>query len=273
MKQILFISFLLVTVCCFAQDSTSTPLPQSRQLPSMAEEISNLTRRPLGLGTLKFENFIMYTVEDRGKRRAGKIYYSGEHEAVVWLEDLNRDKNLFFRATLSSPIITVTPSTNQGAELSVEMMTALGYTSSTPPSIEFLIEPEHSLETIASSECKPALASINDISHVMWVADSKSFKKTERRMLQRGLGLIFKNQTRTPALTTAIVNESWIPLGFNFEGYKFRVLSWGLDGDFTLEQDEMMINILGLDLIQVAKKYIEDLEKKDLEEKEEEVTD
>ena len=40
----------------------------------------------------------------------------------------------------------------------------------------------------------------------------------------------------------------------------------------------MMINILGLDLIQVAKKYIEDLEKKDLEkkdleEKQEEVTD
>ena len=268
MKQILFISFLLFTVSYFAQDSTSTPHPQSRLLPSMAEEIANLTRRPLGIGTLKFENFIMYTVEDRGKHRAGKIYYSGEHEAVVWLEDLNRDKNLFFRATQSSPVITVTPSTNQGAELSAEMMIALGYTSSTPPSIAFLIESEHSLETIASSECKPALASINDISHVMWVTDSKSFKKTKRRVLQRGLGLIFKNQTRTPALTTAIVNESWIPLGFNFEGYKFRVLSWELDGDFTLEQDKIMINILGLDLIQVAKNYIEDLEKKDHEEKE-----
>ncbi|MDG2363577.1 MAG: hypothetical protein P8L80_05690, partial [Flavobacteriales bacterium] len=70
MKTVLFITgFLFFFLSSLAQDSTNT---QNKKLTSMAEEISNLTRKPLGEGTLKFENIIMYTVEENGKSRAGK---------------------------------------------------------------------------------------------------------------------------------------------------------------------------------------------------------
>ena len=259
MKLVLLITnFLFILVSFLAQEDANT---QRRQMPSMAEEISNLTRKPLGEGTLKFENFIMYTVEDRGNSRAGKIYFSENHEAVVWLEDLNRDKNLFFRATANSPIITITPSINQGAELSPEMMKAMGYYTNIEQGEVYIIDSENPLDTIANSECQAAIAMLEDTEHTMWVATKKSFKKAERIMLKRGLNLIFKNQTRTPFLSSAIIKESWIPLGYNYASYQFRVLNWGFNSDFIVEQETLMIKILGLDLKQVAKKYVEDLKK------------
>lgn len=263
MKLVLLIThFLFFFLSFLAQEDTNT---QSIVLPSMAEEISNLTRAPLGEGTLHFENLIMYTIEDRGNSRAGKIYFSEDHEAVVWLEDLNRDKNLFFRATASSPIITITPSINQGAELSPEMMKAMGYSENIKPREVYLIDSERPLETIVNLECQAAIAILDESEHMMWVAPKKSFKKAERIMLKRGVNLIFKNQTHTPSLSSAIIKESWIPLGYNYASYKFRILSWELDDEFKLEQGNLMIKIPGLDLKQVAKKYVEDLKKKDLQ--------
>ena len=85
---------------------------------------------------------------------------------------------------------------------------------------------------------------------------------------ERGLPLIFKNQTRTPFLSSAIIKSSWIPMGNNCDSYKFRILNWRLDGDFKLEQGEIMIKISGLDLKQVAKQYVEDLEKENSLQKE-----
>jgi len=259
MKIVLFItSFLFLFLSSLAQDSTAT---QKRFLPSMTEEISNLTRKPLGEGTLKFESFIMYTVEEKQKSRAGKIYFSENHEAVVWLEDLNHENNFFFRATQDSPIITITPSKNQGAEISPEMMQALGYSDNIESTEEYTVDKKSPESTIANSECQPAIAILDESKHTMWVASKKSFKKPDRLMLERGLRLIFKNQTRSPFLSSAITKESWIPLGYNCDSYKFRILNWGLDGEFKLEQEDIMIKILGLDLKQVAKQYVEDLEK------------
>ena len=259
MKIVLLItSFLFLFLSSLAQDSTAT---QNRKLPSMAEEISNLTREPLGEGTLKFDNFIMYTVEENEKSRAGKIYFSLDHEAVVWLEDLNHENNLFFRASQDAPIITITPSINQGAEISPEMMQALGYSENIESTEVYIIDKTSPLDTIANYECQPAIAMLDETKHTMWVATKKSFKKTERLMLKKGLRLIFKNQTRTTFLSSAITKESWIPLGYNCNSYQFRILNWGLEGDFKLEQGDIMIKILGLDLKQVAKQYVEDLEK------------
>lgn len=266
MKTVLFItSFLFFFLSSLAQDSTTT---QTRKLPSMNEEISNLTRRPLGEGTLKFENIIMYTVEENGKSRAGKIYFSENHEAIVWLEDLNHEENLFFRASQDSPIITITPSTNQGAEIAPKMIQALGYSRDTESTEVYIIDKKSPLDTIANLECQPAIAMLDESEHTMWVAAKKSFKKPDRLMLERGIGLIFKNQTRTPFLSSAIIKASWIPLGYNCDSYKFRLLNWRLDGDFKLEQGDIMIKILGLDLQQVAKQYLEDLDKENRLQKE-----
>lgn len=259
MKIVLLItSFLFFFLSSLAQDSTTT---QNKKLPSMAEEISNLTRKPLGEGTLKFENFIMYTVEESGKSRAGKIYFSDNHEAVVWLEDLNHEKSLFFRASQDSPIITITPSINQGAEISPKMIKALGYSRDTESTEVYIIDKKSPLDTIANSECQPAISMLDESEHIMWVAAKKSFKKPDRLMLERGVSLIFNNQTRTPFLSSAIIKSSWIPMGYNCDSYKFRILNWRLDGDFKLEQGDIMIKILGLDLQQVAKQYLEDLDK------------
>ena len=266
MKIILFItSFLVLFLSSLAQDSTST---QNRHLPSMAEEISNLTRSPLGEGTLKFENFVMYTVEENEKSRAGKIYFSEDHEAVVWLEDLNHENNLFFRASPDSPIITIIPSINQGSEISPEMMQALGFSDNIEPTEDYIIDKTSPLETIANSECQPATSMLDESKHTIWVATKKSFKKPDRLMLERGLRFIFKNQTRSPFLSAAITKESWIPLGYNCDNYQFRILNWGLDGDFKLEQGDIMVKILGLDLQQVAKQYVEDREKENSLQKE-----
>ena len=266
MKIVLFITgFLFFFLSPLAQDSTNT---QNKKLPSMAEEISNLTRRPLGEGTLKFENIIMYTVEENGKSRAGKIYFSENHEAVVWLEDLNHEENLFFRASQDSPIITITPSINQGAEIAPKMIQALGYSRNTESTEVYIIDKRSPLDTIANSECQPAIAMVDESEHTMWVGAKKSFKKPDRLMLERGIGLIFKNQTRTPFLSSAIIKASWIPLGYNCDSYKFRILNWRLDGDFKLEQGDIMIKILGLDLQQVAKQYLEDRDKENSLQKE-----
>ncbi len=244
MKIVLLItSFLSFFLSSLAQDSTTT---QNKKLPSMAEEISNLTRKPLGDGTLKFENFIMYTVEESGKSRAGKIYFSDNHEAVVWLEDLNHEKSLFFRASQDSPIITITPSINQGAEISPKMIKALGYSRNTESTKVYIIDKKSPLDTIANSECQPAIAMLDESEHIMWVASKKSFKKPDRFMLERGISLIFNNQTRTPFLSSAIIKSSWIPMGYNCDSYEFRILNWRLDGDFKLEQGDIMIKILGL---------------------------
>ena len=266
MKIVLLItSFLFFFLSSLAQDSTTT---QNRNLPSMAEEISNLTRKPLGEGTLKFENFIMYTVEESGESRAGKIYFSENHEAVVWLEDLNHEKSLFFRASQNSPIITITPSINQGAEISPKMIKALGYSRNTESTEVYIIDKKSPLDTIANSECQPAIAMLEESEHTMWVAAKKSFKKPDRLMLERGISLIFNNQTRTPFLSSAIIKSSWIPMGYNCDSYKFRILNWRLDGDFKLEQGDIMIKILGLDLKKVAKQYLEDLDKENSLQKE-----
>ena len=266
MKIVLFITgFLFFFLSPLAQDSTNT---QNKKLPSMAEEISNLTRKPLGEGTLKFENIIMYTVEENGKSRAGKIYFSENHEAVVWLEDLNHEENLFFRASQDSPIITITPSINQGAEIAPKMIQALGYSRNIESTEVYIIDKRSPLDTIANSECQPAIAMVDESEHTMWVGAKKSFKKPDRLMLERGIGLIFKNQTRTPFLSSAIIKASWIPLGYNCDSYKFRILNWRLDGDFKLEQGDIMIKILGLDLQQVAKQYLEDRDKENSLQKE-----
>jgi hypothetical protein len=148
------------------------------------------------------------------------------------------------------------------------MIKALGYSRNTESTEVYIIDKKSPLDTIANSECQPAIAMLDESEHTMWVAAKKSFKKPDRLMLERGVSLIFNNQTRTPFLSSAIIKASWIPMGYNCDSYKFRILNWRLDGDFKLEQGDIMIKIIGLDLKQVAKQYLEDLDKENSLQKE-----
>jgi len=230
-------------------------------LPSMAEEIANLTRVPLGEGTLIFENWLIYSVEAKGKKRTAKIYYSDNHNTFCWSDDLNNTTSFFFRDSTHATTLTLIPKNKQGTELSPAMMKALGFTKEKRDKVIYKIEKEAASSTIKDLTCRAATSSFEDIEYTMWVADRKKIKRSERDMLGRGLRFWFSNQQRA-ALASANMKESWIPLGFNSDGYEFRVLDWGTEGSFSVVKDDFMINVPGLDLNAVAKKYVEDLNRK-----------
>ena len=227
----------------------------------MAEEIANLTRVPLGEGTLIFENWISFSIEAKGKKRNAKLYFSDDNTAFCWYDDLNNTKSFFFRETPNSPTLTLIPSIKQGTELSPAMMKAMGFTEENGDAVIYKIEKEAESSTIIEFTCKAATTSFEELEYTMWVADIKKIKRSERDMISRGLRFWFSNQSGTSARSAANIEESWIPLGFNFDGYEFRVLDWGTESTFSVVKDDLMINVPGLDLNAVAKKYVEDLNK------------
>jgi cytochrome b involved in lipid metabolism len=227
----------------------------------MAEEIANLTRVPLGEGTLVFENWLVYSVEAKGKKRTAKIYYSDNHNTFCWSDDLNNTKSFFYRDSTNATTLTLIPKNKQGTELSPAMMKAMGFTKEKGDKVIYKIEKEADTSMIKDHTCQAATTSFEDLEYTMWVADRKKIKRSEREMLGRGLRFWFSNQPRA-ALASANMKESWIPLGFNSDGYEFRVSDWGTEGSFSVVKDDFMINVPGLDLNAVAKKYVEDLNRK-----------
>ena len=235
----------------------------------MAEEIANLTRVPLGEGTLVFENWLVCSVEIKGRKRTAKIYYSDTHNAFCWSDDLNNTKSFFFRDSTNATTLTLIPKNKQGTELSPAMMKAIGFTKEKRDDVIYKVEKEAASSTIKDLTCRAATTSFEDLEYTMWVAERKNIKRSEREMLARGLRFWFSNQPRVTALSSSKLKESWIPMGFNSDGFEFRVLDWGTEGAFSVVKDDFMINVPGLDLNAVAKKYVEDL-KKEKEKKEEE---
>jgi hypothetical protein len=255
--------YLIFVFSCLSVICSNILLAQEvdKRLPSMAEEIANLTRQPLGEGTLVFENWIQFTVEEKGRKRSGKLLFSDESTAFIWLEDLNNDKSYFFKSSDDATTITIVPSINQGTELSPAMMTALGYSGIDEEPVKYKMKKGAANVVINNTTCIAATTKHESVEYTMWVGGIKDFKRSDREMLRRGLGFWFKNQPGLTARSAALIEESWIPLGFNFDGYEFRVLAWGTDSELSIIQDEMMVNVLGLDLNSVAKKYVEDIEK------------
>jgi hypothetical protein len=237
-----------------------------KRLPSMAEEIANLTRVPLGEGTLVFENWLVYSVETKGKKRTAKIYYSDTHNAFCWSDDLNHTKSFFFRDSTNATTLTLIPKNKQGTELSPAMMKAIGFTNEKRDDVIYKFDKEAATSTIKDLTCRAATTSFEDVEYTMWVAEKTKIKRSERDMLGRGLRFLFSNQPSVTALSSSKLKESWIPLGFNSDGYEFRVIDWGTEGSFSVVKDDFMINVPGLDLNAVAKKYVEDLKKKKEEE-------
>ena len=232
-----------------------------KRLPSMAEEIANLTRVPLGEGTLVFKNWLVYSVETKGRKRTAKIYYSDTHNAYCWSDDLNHTKSFFFRDSTNATTLTLIPKNKQGTELSPAMMKAIGFTNEKRDDVIYKVNKEAATSTIKDLTCRAATTSFEDIEYTMWVADRKKIKRSEREILGRGLRFWLSNQPRITALSSSKLKESWIPLGFNSDEYEFRVLDWGTEGSFSVVKDDYMINVPGLDLNAVAKKYVEDLNK------------
>lgn len=259
-----FLKFIISTCfLLFFLNGNSETFAQeiNKLLPSMAEEIANLTRVPLGEGTLNFENWLVYSVEARGNKRTGKVYYSDNHNTFCWTDDLNNTKSFFFRDSTQATTLTLIPKNKQGTELSPAMMRAMGYTKEKQEPVIYKVEKDADESMIKDYTCHAATSSFEDLEYTMWVADKKKIKRSERKMLGRVLRFWFSNQP-TSALASANIKESWIPLGFNSEGYEFRVLDWGTEGSFSVIKDDYMINVPGLDLNAVAKKYVEDLKKK-----------
>jgi len=241
----------------------------NKRLPSMADEIANLTRLPLGEGTLLFENWILYSYQFNGKTRNAKIYYSDNNNAFCWSDDLNNTESFFFRESKSSTTITLIPRIKQGTELSPALMKAMGFTKEKQDDVVYNIEKKAKSSTIKEITCRAATTSIEGDEYTLWISDSKKIKRSERDMLGRGLRFWFSNQPETTAGFTANIEESWIPLGFNSPDVEFRVLDWGTEGSFSVVKDDFMINVPGIDLNTVARKYVEDLKRK--KEKENEI--
>jgi len=256
-----FLKFITSSCCLlFFLNGNSVTFAQevNKLLPSMAEEIANLTRVPLGEGTLIFENWLVYSVEAKGKKRTAKIFYSDNHNAFCWTDDLNNMKSFFFRDSTDATTLTLIPKNKQGTELSPAMMRAIGFTKEKQDNVIYNLDKEAPTSTIKDFTCRAATASFKDIEYTMWVADRKKIKRSERKMLGSALRFWFSNQPGA-ALASASMKESWIPLGFNSDGFEFRVLDWGTEGSFSVVKDDFMINVPGLDLNAVAKKYVEDL--------------
>lgn len=222
-------------------------------LAKLNEEIANLTRTPLGEGDLVLKNWIQYSIEERGRKRYGRIHFSSEDSAVVWFDDIDRPKSYFYRATHTSPIITVIPSINQGTQLTEELMTTMGYSSVGIEPVIYELKDDAVSKDIVARPCEGAVSE----NCIMWICPKSELKKAERRALKRGVELWLSTLAGHTNLKEAVIKDSWIVLGFSEEGYEFEVFDWGFEDNFVVALDNIMVNIPGRTLNQVAKEYYE----------------
>jgi hypothetical protein len=262
--------FILLALCLsiptIAQDTTKTETTTRKRVPNLTEEIANLTRTPLGEGDLRLELWIQYTVEERGRTRSGRIYFSDESTAIAWIDDLARPKSFFFRASPTEPIITVIPSINQGTQLTESMMKAMGFISDSSEQVKYSSGEDAAISQILGRECLGASCESDGKVWTMWTCGKSEIKREERGTVSRGVEIWALNQTTINPIKSAIIEEGAFVLGFDSEGYEFRVLDWGFEGDFVIALDNIMVNVPGRDLNQVAKEYVEELERKKEEE-------
>ena len=90
-----------------------------------------------------------------------------------------------------------------------------------------------------------------------WVCKKGDLKKEERRMIKRAMDTWCSNQTAHNRIQSSQLQEDWNILGVSEEGFEFRILEWGEEGDFALALDQIMVNVPGRDLNQIAKEHYE----------------
>jgi hypothetical protein len=242
-------------------ETDTTTTTKRKRVPNLMQEIANLTRTPLGEGDLRLKLWMQYTIEERGGTRSGRVYFSENDPAIAWIDNLSRPKSFFYRASPDSPIVTVVPSIKQGTQLSENMMVAMGFISEEIDPIEYTVNKDAATLDILGRECEGAVYSDASKPMTMWYCGKSEFKREERDVVWRGVGVWARNQTTIEPIKSALIEEGQFVLGFDKADYKFRVLDWGMDGDFVIALDEIMVNVPGRDLNQVAKEYVEDLER------------
>ena len=256
---LLILLSLLAFTQVWAQEETQQDSAKHDRLKSLSLEIANLTRVPLGEGDLILKQWVQFTIEDRGRSRSGRIHFSKEDSTVVWLDDVNRN-SFFYRATPSSPIITVSTRANQGTELTQEMMLAMGFLRlDLDPTLFEITHDAPELEILGRT-CKGANSEVSeemtDITTV-WICEKNELRKEERRLINRAVEIWCSNQTAHTRIQSAQFDEGWNILGISEEGFEFKILDWGQDGDFVIALDQIMVNVPGRDIKQVAKEHYE----------------
>ena len=255
--------FVIISFCVFAQsfaqEDANTDSLKNDRLKGLSIEIANLTRTPLGEGDLILDQWIQFTVEERGITRTGILHFSKEDSAVVWLDDVNRS-SYFYRASPSSPIITVSTKSNQGTQLTEEMMLAMGFIRSDTVITNFHLHEDAPEIEIIGKTCLGATSEITEENTdftTVWVCKKSDLKKNERRLIKRAIEIWCTNQTAHPKIQTAQFEEEWNILGISESGFEFKILDWGTEGDFVIALDQIMVNIPGRDIKQVAKEHHE----------------
>ena len=123
MKPIIGLFVCLISVGGWAQtDST-----KNDRLRELSTEVANLTRSPLGEGDLILKQWVKISVEERGKTRTGIIRFTEGDSASIWQDDMNRSSSLFYRASPTTPIVTIVPDIHIGTQLNDDLMAAIGY--------------------------------------------------------------------------------------------------------------------------------------------------
>ena len=84
------------------------------------------------------------------------------------------------------------------------------------------------------------------------------FKKSEREVIKCAVRVWASNQPKRFQVFGAEYNEDWVVLGIDEEGMKFRIVEWGMDDDFAIALDKIMVNVPGRDIKQIAKEYYEE---------------
>jgi hypothetical protein len=259
MRFCTLITFLLVATQVSSQEQKVDSAKNDR-LNSLSLEIANLTRTPLGEGDLILKQWVQFTVEVKGRSKSGRIHFSEEDSTVVWFDDVARSTSFFYRSTPTSPIVTISTKSNQGTELTQDMMMAMGFLRDGQEPTRFEILDEAPELEILGRLCTAATSEITEENTdvtTFWVCKKSGLKKDERRMIKRAIDTWCSNQTSHNRIQSSQLQEDWSILGVSEEGFEFRILDWGADGDFALALDQIMVNVPGRDLNQIAKEHYE----------------
>lgn len=260
MRIIASLLFFYLAITSVKAQKVELDSSKNDRLNTLNQQIANLTRTPLGEGDLILKQWVQYTINKNGQNRSGIIHFSKDNSTVVWLDDINRKTSFFYRATTSSPIVTVSTKSKQGTELTHEMMVAMGFLKEDLKPTKYEILDEAPVLEILGRLCTGATSEITEENTdvtTFWVCKKNELRKEERRILKRAIETWCSNQISYNRIQSAQLSEDWNILGVSEEGLEFRILDWGDEGDFVLALDQIMINLPGRDLKQIAKEHYE----------------
>ena len=255
-KHLLLCLGLALSFCSYSQQDST----KSARLANLNAEIANLTRTPLGEEDLILKDWVVFTVTERGKTRTGRMQFATNDTSFIWFDNIERSNSYFFRASNSSPIITIIPGVSHGTQLTDEMMVAMGYSNDNLQATPYSILKDAPVMVILDRECTAATSELTEENTdvtTLWVCEKGDLKKSERELLRKAINAWCSNQTSHTRIKSATISEKWNVLGVDEDGFEFRIVEWGFESDMVIALDKIMINIPGRDIKQVAKEHYE----------------